>query len=216
MPPNKPRRFERRPPKREEGGKIIIVCEGSKTEKYYFNAIRVDLRLTTGQIAVSHPNGTNPRLIVKSACEKRREQIDENAWNEKTDNAWAVYDGVEHFRTDPAGWHEALTIARDHKINLAITNPSFELYYLLHFQDQTGWLERDVVKRKLEDNWIKNYEKNVIYYPELLKPLTDAAVDRARKIAKYAKENNLELHKHLCAEGVADLVVSLHKLAKPS
>ena len=79
MPSNKPRGFDRRPPQREEGSKVIIVCEGSKTEKNYFEAIRRDLHLTTVQVAVFHPNGTNPRLIVDFACQKRQEQIDENA-----------------------------------------------------------------------------------------------------------------------------------------
>ena len=216
MSSHKPRGFARRPPKREEGSKVIIVCEGSKTEKNYFEAIRKDLRLTTVQIAVYHPNGTNPRLIVDSARQKRQEQINDKTWNGQKDTAWAVYDGVEHFNNNSADWHEAINIARDHKINLAITNPSFEFYYLLHFQDQTGWLERDAVKKLLTDKWITDYDKGAVYYPVLLKKLTGAAAARAQKLARYAEENNLELHKCLCAAGVANLVVLLHGLAASS
>ena len=75
------------------------------------------------------------------------------------DSAWAVYDGVEHFNNNPADWHEAINLARARKINLAITNPSFEFYYLLHFQDQMGWLERDEAKRLLTNKWMKDMTK---------------------------------------------------------
>ena len=216
MPSKIRRGFHRKPPKKEEGAKIIIVCEGSKTETNYFNAIRKDLRLPTDQVAVYHPNGTNPRLIVDFARQKRQEQIDEDRWEKTKDSVWAVYDGVEHFRHNPADWHEALDLAQARKINLAITNPSFEFYYLLHFQDQTAFLERDAARKMLKDCWLTDYDKGKTYYPDPLKKKTWEAVERARQLAKYARENDLKLLDYLCAEGVAELVVLLRGLVPPS
>jgi hypothetical protein len=40
--------FKRNAPTRTVGKKILIACEGKQTEPKYFNAIRQDLRLTTG------------------------------------------------------------------------------------------------------------------------------------------------------------------------
>ena len=201
--------------RREEGGRVIIVCEGSKTEKYYFEAIRRSLRRTSIQTAVYHPHSTNPGLIVDFAIRKRQEQRKETTWNDKLDSVWAVYDGVEHFRHNPTDWHKALDLAKNHNIQLAISNPSFELWYLLHFQDQTKWLERDEAYIQLKEKHIRTYEKGDILYPDPLKERTAIAIERARKLAKYAQENDLKLHNYLCTEGVANLVELLLSLAPP-
>ena len=216
MPRSAGRRgFERRPARREVGRKVIIVCEGSKTEKGYFNAIRASLRLPTVQIAVYHPDATNPRRIVEYARQKRQEQIDNGGWNPagEGDCAWAVYDGVEHYQHNKRDWDEALDLAQSNGIHLAITNPSFELWYLLHFQEQTAMLHRDAACIRLKENWIKDYEKGQVLYPDPLKERTRDAIERARKLAKQAKVNNQKPHECLCAEGVAELVALLLNLA---
>ena len=216
MSPNIKHRPQRKDVRREEGGRVIIVCEGSKTEKYYFEAIRRSLRRTSIQIAVYHPHGTNAGLIVDFAIRKRQEQRKETTWNDKLDSVWAVYDGVEHFRHNPTDWHKALDLAKSNNIRLAITNPSFELWYLLHFQNQTKWLERDAAYIQLKEKYIKAYEKGDVLYPEPLKERTDIAIDRAHKLAKTARENGQLIHECLCAEGVADLVKLLLSLAPPT
>jgi hypothetical protein len=157
------RGFERQPARREVGRKIIIVCEGSKTEKGYFNAIRASLKLPTVQVAVYHPNATNPRGIVEYTRQKRHEQIDSSGWDEAGagDCAWAVYDGVEHYQHNKRDWDEALDLAQRNGINLAIT------------------------------------------------------IERARTLAKQARDNDQKLHEALCAEGVAELVALLLSLAPP-
>lgn len=75
----KKRGFERRPIQREIGRKVIIVCEGSKTETGYFHAIRKELRLQVVQVSILHPGATNPRRIVEAAIQKRQEQINDDA-----------------------------------------------------------------------------------------------------------------------------------------
>ncbi len=215
--------FNPRTPKRtnlhlEEKPKVVIVCEGTETEIGYFNAIRTHLRLSDFLIPVLHSGATNPRNIVAFAAAKRKEQIRLRIWDEKVrgDSVWAVYDGVEHYYHNKRDWDEALDLAKSNNVQLAITNPSFELWYLLHFQEQTGWIERDAAYIQLKEKHIKTYEKGNVLYPEPLKARTNVAIERARRLAKYAQENNLKLHECLCAEGVADLVTLLLSLSPPT
>jgi hypothetical protein len=75
-------------------------------------------------------------------------------------------------------------MARDNGIELAISNPCFELWLLLHFRESPGMQNR----RKLSEMLVKHvpgYDKDVNYavysngYPH--------AVSRAEKIAKAAE-----------------------------
>ncbi len=147
----------------DERPKVVIVCEGAKTETGYFNALRMDLRLSKQLVPVHHSGATNPRNIVEFALAERKKQFQLHDWDERVrgDSIWAVYDGVEHYNHNKRDWDEALDLAKSNNVRLAISNPSFELWYLLHFQDQTKWLERDATYIQLKEKYIKNYKKAI-------------------------------------------------------
>lgn len=92
------------------------------------------MRLSTFQVRVVHPDATDPLSIVNAAINyvslESRDQ-----WT-KDDTAWAVFDGDEHRDSNPHNWNDAVQRAKSHGINLAISNPCFELWYLLYYQDQ--------------------------------------------------------------------------------
>ena len=138
---------------RETKRKLIIVCEGRRTEKLYFEAIKQQLRLPSVEIKVRHAGATNPGAIVTFVDNLRADLKREHAWG-RDDQAWAVFDGVEHYRNNQDDWHGANDVAKAKQINLAITNTAFEFWYLIHFQDQNRWIERDDTKRLLENRHI--------------------------------------------------------------
>lgn len=72
------------------------------------------------------------------AVDARRRAIDEEA---EIDEFWCVFD-VEWPRNHP-GLTDAIEQARQNGIWLAISNPCFELWLVLHFQDQSAWLDND-------------------------------------------------------------------------
>lgn len=53
-------------------------------------------------------------------------------------------------------------MARDNKLELAVSNPCFELWLLLHFQECPGMQHRDVVRRMLKEH-VPGYDKKVEY-----------------------------------------------------
>ncbi len=203
-----PRKLNRRQPTRNPIQKIVIACEGSKTEPGYFESIRRELRLRTLQIIVlRHQGRTDPRSIIERVIEERKEMKSNQAWTEG-DSAWAVFDGDEHIEQSPDNWRSAIDLATKQKIKLAITNPCFEFWYLIHFQDYFAQITRDRVINLLGKH-IPNYDKSMCLYPKPLKPLTEQAIQRAERIAAQIERDELDEHSNPCCSGLPKLIQSL-------
>ena len=157
------------------GKKIVIGCEGEKTEPIYFNAIRSSIRIPSARIRVLC-DGSAPMSVVQNVVSVIADVSEFNPAD--GDEAWAVFDGDEHIHQDKSGWDRALALAIKHGIKVAISNPCFELWFLLHFQDQTGNLDRAEARKKLKAH-VPDYEKSKNLYPEHLKERTAAAIKRA-------------------------------------
>jgi len=170
--------LRRRRPLRAPRPRFLIVCEGIITEKCYFNDVRhVERSLIDLQI---EPGGT-PKAIVERAVERKRE-ADGKARKLKDDNqkyeeVWCVFDIDEHPLIA-----EAKDQARANGIELAISNPCFELWALLHFQDQNAHIARDKVQRLCRRH-MPGYEKRLSY--ETLKPKYSDALKRAEDLEKW-------------------------------
>lgn len=205
-------RFFQRPRNpRAVGKQIIIVCEGEKTERGYFEEIRKSLRLPTVRVRVIHADATDPRSIVRAAVDYRQERKRDKAWA-AGDRAWAVFDGDEHRLGNPANWNDALQTAASKDIKLAVSNPSFELWYLLHYREHVGQLTRQDALRLLREH-VENYQKTDKLWPVPLQPLTADATRHAKRIAARAAADELQPHTNPCT-GVCDLVESLLALAE--
>jgi len=205
------RPFQRPQHRRAVGKKIIIFCEGKKTEYGYFEEIRKSMRLPTLRVTVVHPNATDPLSIVQAAIDYRQARKDEKAWT-TGDRAWAVFDGDEHRLENPANWNDALQIAKSKDIHLAISNPCFEFWYLLHYREYAGNLPRQEAQRLIR-NYVADYKKADKLWPIPLEPLTTEAIRRAKQLAERAQAEGLQPHTNPCTT-VSELVESLLALAK--
>jgi hypothetical protein len=45
---------------------------------------------------------------------------------------------------------QAIDLAQRHGINLAVSNPCIELWFILHFEAQTAWIERKQAQNRSE------------------------------------------------------------------
>ncbi len=206
-----PRKLNRRPSSRNIAQKILIVCEGSKTEPIYFNSIRNDLRsLTLNIIVLPHQNKTDPHSIIERLIKERQQRKDNQQWSKEYE-AWAVFDGDEHIEKNLANWQSAIALAKSQKINLAIKNPCFELWYLIHFQDHFAQINRDSLINLLRKH-IADYDKSMCLDTNPLKLLTEQAIQRADKIAKQIERNELDKHSNPCCSGLSKLISSLLSL----
>lgn len=156
--------FARRSPHRQIRSKVVIACEGKKTEPLYFDAIRSHLRASAKDIVIVDHNGTDPLTIVQSAVDEVERQ---KPWL-KGDTAWAVFDGDEHRQNaaQKQRWDQALSLAAARHIKVVISNPCFELWYLLHFQAQSANIHRDATLSALKTH-IQGYEKGISVFAAL-------------------------------------------------
>ena len=158
---------------------MLIVCEGEATEPTYFNAITNHLRLAA--ITVRGAKGSAPMTVVQDAVESKlhREQIaDQSASTAPYDQVWCVLDVDQHPKLK-----DALALAEKHQINVALSNPCFEFWLLLHFgRFATTGQSRNQIQRELKRH-IPGYCKGGNYC-NLLLPGLRSAVEHAIDIWK--------------------------------
>jgi hypothetical protein len=132
------------------------VCEGAVTEREYFRSFQHAVRNPRVHVEVAREHGV-PLTLVEIAVRLRDEareaargHHDENLlWDE----VWGVFDVDEHPNIE-----QARRLADRNGIVLAISNPCFELWALLHFQEQRGHIERRRVRAALQ-RFIPGYDK---------------------------------------------------------
>ncbi|MDQ7906600.1 RloB family protein [Phytohabitans sp. ZYX-F-186] len=115
--------------------------------------------------------GSVPLTLVRAAVEARERADREEG---EVDEIWCVFD-VEWPANHP-GLREALDLAQRHDIRVAVSNPCFELWLVLHFQDWRAWLDNDGARR-LRRSCDGQEDKGVIGRSYMARRL--AAVERA-------------------------------------
>jgi hypothetical protein len=164
---------------------ILNVTEGSVTEPEYLKGFSKASRNPRVDIEVVDGAGV-PKSIVEKAKElKRRAETRarrENDRNLAYDEVCCVFDVDEHHRIP-----DARQMAQNNGIQLAVSNPCFELWLLLHFAEPPGMKHRDDLKKKMRKH-VANYDKHVDYssYAGGYR----AAVNRASKLDKQAETAN--------------------------
>lgn len=178
------RSLRRRKPVLDPRPRILVVCEGELTEPSYIDAFK---RIEENKLVnvIVDDVGGSPKTLVERAAEskkqsERRAKRAEDA-NLKYDEVWCVFDVDEHPRLP-----EAKQQARDNNIRLAISNPCFELWVLLHFQNQTAYIGRDVVQRSCRTH-LPKFEKEVPF--NSLRSAYPDAVRRAMALEKMHADN---------------------------
>lgn len=181
------REYGRRPPSREPQKSILIVVEG-ETEKLYFleyrNAFR--LPLIDVELHVENPDCTDPINLVARAIklknQRKRDVKNGNALVEY-DEVWTVYDleGVHDPRRKQST--DAKKIADENNIRIAVSDPSFEFWYILHFEKTTkSFNDADEVRRYLKKH-IPGYKKATQPSSEIIAK-TETAIENAKWVRK--------------------------------
>jgi hypothetical protein len=155
---NDNRSLARRGPRRQPLPLVLVVCEGVVTEPQYINGFRLAHGASTVRVQIEAPGG-DPLALVERAISLRKHASQaaarERDQNLVYDEVWCVFDVDEHARLD-----EARRTADASGVRLAISNPCFELWLLLHFTDQTATLSRQRASGLLKKH-LPNYAKHV-------------------------------------------------------
>lgn len=178
------RSLARRKPRLDPRPRLLVVCEGIVTEQHYFEFFRREVRAAVDVVLDS--DGGTPLTLVRRAI-REKESADRSARRtgdagSKYAEVWCVFDIDEHPYIE-----EAQSEAKRNSIQLAISNPCFELWLLLHFQEQTAYLERHHAQSACRLH-VKDYEK--VPDLEALKPKYETAVARAALLASRNDQDN--------------------------
>ena len=185
--------------------KYFFICEGSNTEVWYFKKL-IDLRK---QLRI-HPlidirlmekteedkTVSNPKALIKFA-EKQR-GITENKFDQKHDKMVIVFD-VDIYKGDLTKYNEIIKLGDGNL--LAVTNPSFELFLLLHYENSYEELIKPNEEEILRNNKTgkRRYMAALFTDKSGINPKENPAVgDLAANIdiaTKQEKQINQDIHK---------------------
>lgn len=203
------RRSARQPAFRIPKRRILIVTEGAVTEKKYFEGLISACKNPCVEFKVMGGVGV-PMTIVETAIRFQRAAIDkarlEKDRNLEFDEVWCVFDVDQHPKI-----LEARKLANQNQIELSISNPCFELWLWLHFDDcpgpRTSQQLLDMLKQHLPD-----YKKH-IRFTQVQGGYT-AAVRRAQLLDQWARQANAQGRNP--STGVWRLTESIRKNAPSS
>lgn len=200
--PRLTRRVGTRYPKK----RVVVVCEGSKTEPDYLRLIDRASDTALVELEIIDESATSPKQLVERCCRLLREAKrvarrtrDPNA---KIDEIWCVFDVDQHLMLV-----EAAEQARANDVRLAISNPCIELWFLLHFRNQTANIDRHAARRALSEH-LPRYDKR-IGSVDNLSGRYEVARDRARALGRKHEGDGTVFPHDNPSTGVWALVDSL-------
>lgn len=160
---------------------ILVGVEGkkNKTENLYFNSFNV--RGGNYVIKIANGNSTDPLKMVKDIIKTMRLKDIDVKYGDKI---YCVFDSDEDENKD-LQIKKAIALARKHNIEIIVSNPCFEEWFLCHFKYTTRYLNGDKVIEKLKC-YIPNYDKNIDVFP-IVDKFTEVGIKNAKKQIKYHK-----------------------------
>lgn len=132
---------------RDEHVRFLIVCEGKKTEPFYFEALVRDCISTVREVTIEG-EGMATVALVEQTKEIKEDLERRNAMT--FDRVWVVFD-----KDDFNDFNAAIAKARRYGFKTAWTNEAFELWYILHFEYLNTAISRDDYLEMLGDAFRK-------------------------------------------------------------
>ena len=174
----------RRGPEREPYDRVLIVCEGKRTEPLYFEDLAAHFRLSTANVVITG-EGADPRTVVRVAKKLRR---DEARRGEKYDRVYCVFDRDEHMT-----FRQACDEARACGIFVVRSWPCFEFWLRLHFgfsrQPYSKFGGKSAAQRCVDElrGWLPGYEKGASGIFRSLEDRLESAMGNATRALADAK-----------------------------
>lgn len=155
--------------KRPELRTIVVFTEGKSSEPNYINGLK-KLSHIAEDVAINlelYPEHGVPLTLVQLAAERKEDP--------EVDECWCLFD-VEWPQHHP-NLKEAVSLARTNGIKLAISNPCFEVWLILHHQEFGRFSKTSEVEsssRALDNRAGKNIDASLYI------PLRGVAARRAK------------------------------------
>lgn len=179
---------------RDPYDRVLIVCEGARTEPNYFKGLRDHLRIHSANIEIVGAGATPSKIIERAEVLADQAERGGNPF----DKVYCVFDKDEH--TD---YKKALQ--SKHFENIPSV-PCFEYWILLHYTYTTGTYKGTRGRRQLVSDirrFHSDYEKGKDKIYEAVKDKTETAkkhAQRSLKAARQAGTDNPSTHVHILVD----------------
>jgi hypothetical protein len=175
MPRNNGRDKGRKPPRKREVRRILILCEDTKSSRDYFASFPHD----RSQVEIECVGtGMNTDSLMEYAVEKANEARRDRAQYERI---WVVFDR-DSFPEE--NFNRAFELARTQKrITPCWSNECFELWYLLHFHYRDTAIGRHDLWPVISELLEEKYDKADESLHATMKGKLDTALRNAKKLA---------------------------------
>ena len=188
--------YQRKTNSRKEKSLVLIVPEGTETEKAYFQHFNRPEKPVKIKVVENSSDGakTDYAYLLRKAIGYKNKYSLSKA---KGDSVWVVADGDIDYKTPGAAEAkesallEARSAAEKNGISILISNPCFELWYYLHFDFSTGFIKDYTSMREKLLPYLPDYEKNRDVYDQLCEK-TERAIANAMSLEAFHKENGEE------------------------
>jgi len=158
-------------PLRKTKNTILILCGNTKTEHNYFSGFKRKITRTGKVVVELSKNGDNsctPVKLVKEAIKIKEER-------KNLHSIWVVCD------KDDFDLSKALGIAEKNGINVAWSNQAFEIWFILHFEYLTKYIDRRKYSEILKVIFGKDYRKtDKTLFNQTFKNI-DKAIENAKR-----------------------------------
>lgn len=149
--------------------RVLIVCEGLKTEPNYFKSFH--MMENSGGLVFEITNaggGINTIQVVQKAIELRDKAIGDK---KPYDITWAVFDRDSF---DAADFDNAIHMAESNDIRCAWSNEAFELWYIYHFENRITPMSRKEYAHKIttlvqKNQKLKTGKKSTFVYKKMIR-----------------------------------------------
>jgi hypothetical protein len=154
--------------------RVLILCEDKKSSLLYLKSFKYDeefrRKLTSVDIEIYQPKNFSPMGLVSEAkIKKKKAKRDRNSY----DQVWIVLDKDQHLKIP-----EALSQARESKINYVLSIVCFEYWILLHFVQTTkAFYNCSELIKYITDKYYPIYDKKTNCFYDLKDKLPTALLN---------------------------------------
>ena len=175
--------LSRKKKKRDPHERVLIVCEGEKTEPNYFNGLIDFYRINTANVAVDGNCGSSPICIVDHAIQLYKV---EKKKGDSFDRVYCVFDQDSH-----ETYAKAIDKLQNQKpidtFFVTTSVPCFEYWLILHFVYTTKPYCSEG-KRSCGAVVLRELEKHMPHYKKGLKNVFSELIEKL----EFAKENAIK------------------------
>lgn len=159
--------------------KFVVACEGEKSEEIYLRFMTANLRrVEVVPLSTGEDGHSAPQHILERVLGEKRRFAGQSA---ETIEFWMVFDVDHHFVGRNAHrTHKVISEAARHGISVALSNPCFELWLLLHLEEAPVPCSKANCETRLRAH-LKGYQHNR-FDPTALKSGLRVAIERARAL----------------------------------